>query len=63
MMATQDVIVFPVKSSDLGDRSHPDEMSGGDLDGDQFWLCWDPRLVNKVTPVNTAYAPDTFESV
>ncbi|XP_066293027.1 uncharacterized protein [Branchiostoma lanceolatum] len=36
-----DVIVFPSK----GERPHPNEMSGGDLDGDQFFVTWYPGLV------------------
>ena len=40
-----DCIVFPVN----GNRPHADEMSGGDLDGDKFFVCWDQELV----PVKT----------
>ena len=34
------VLVFP----SCGDRPQADRSSGGDLDGDDFWVCWDPTL-------------------
>ncbi|KAJ7589646.1 RdRP-domain-containing protein [Mycena floridula] len=34
-------IVFPANCA----RSIPDTMGGGDLDGDEYWITWDPRLV------------------
>lgn len=39
----KNVIVFPVK----GLRPHPMEMSGGDLDGDTFWISRHPGMMFK----------------
>lgn len=36
-----DCIVFPTK----GPRPHADESSGGDLDGDEFFVSWDKELI------------------
>lgn len=38
-------IVFPVQ----GSRPHADQMAGGDLDGDKFFVCWDKDIVKYVT--------------
>jgi len=36
----RDVIVFPID----GKRPHSNEISGSDLDGDQYWVYWGDRL-------------------
>ncbi|KAK5998750.1 RNA-dependent RNA polymerase 1 [Cladobotryum mycophilum] len=37
----RDVVVFP----SVGDRPVPSMLSGGDLDGDDFFVIWDPNLI------------------
>ncbi|TXG71403.1 hypothetical protein EZV62_006338 [Acer yangbiense] len=50
-----DCIVFPAK----GKRPHPDECSGSDLDGDVYFVCWDPDLIppRQVPPMDYTAAP------
>ena len=45
----RDVVVFP----STGDRSIPSMCSGGDLDGDDYFVIWDERLI----PNEWNYAP------
>jgi RNA-dependent RNA polymerase len=41
LRALTNVVVFPMN----GPRPHAMEMSGGDLDGDTFWICINPKLI------------------
>ncbi|CAN4088256.1 unnamed protein product [Withania somnifera] len=45
-----DCIIFPQK----GERPHPNECSGGDLDGDLYFISWDESLIppQTVTPMD-----------
>ena len=55
-----DVIVFSTK----GDRPAQNMMSGGDLDGDIYFVSWDTNLVSQVTEVDPpCEAPPRDESL
>ncbi|TFB03457.1 RNA-dependent RNA polymerase 1 [Trichoderma ghanense] len=40
----KDVVVFP----SIGDRPVPNMLSGGDLDGDDFFVIWEPTLLPEI---------------
>ncbi|KAL1551144.1 RNA-directed RNA polymerase [Salvia divinorum] len=50
-------IVFPQK----GMRPHPNECSGSDLDGDIYFVCWDPDMIpsEQFSPMDYDPAPAT----
>ncbi|KAG6399929.1 hypothetical protein SASPL_141415 [Salvia splendens] len=50
-------IVFPQK----GMRPHPNECSGSDLDGDIYFVCWDPDMIppKQFSPMDYNPAPAT----
>jgi len=48
-----DVIVFPAK----GPRPHTDEISGSDLDGDRYFVCWDQDLIPTMMEKPMDYDP------
>ncbi|KAL5721912.1 RNA-directed RNA polymerase [Ranunculus cassubicifolius] len=52
-----DCVVFPQK----GIRPHPNECSGSDLDGDIYFVCWDPELIppREAQPMDYTPAPPT----
>ncbi|KAJ4714891.1 RNA-dependent RNA polymerase [Melia azedarach] len=52
----KDCVVFPAK----GKRPHPNECSGSDLDGDVYFVCWDPDLIPPLQfpPMDYSPAPE-----
>ncbi|MQM03460.1 hypothetical protein Taro_036243 [Colocasia esculenta] len=50
-----DCVVFPQK----GARPHPNECSGSDLDGDVYFVSWDPELIppRQVPPMDYTAVP------
>eukprot|EP00268_Persea_americana_P039530 TRINITY_DN3910_c0_g1_i9.p1 TRINITY_DN3910_c0_g1~~TRINITY_DN3910_c0_g1_i9.p1 ORF type:complete len:976 (+),score=148.08 TRINITY_DN3910_c0_g1_i9:410-3337(+) len=46
-----DCVIFPQK----GARPHPNECSGGDLDGDLYFVCWDENLIPSKTDTPMDY--------
>ncbi|KAH7170041.1 RNA dependent RNA polymerase-domain-containing protein [Dactylonectria macrodidyma] len=53
----KDVIVFSSK----GDAPLADLLSGGDYDGDQAWVCWDPEIVQNFTNSPEPPKPDLIK--
>ncbi|KAI1379993.1 RNA dependent RNA polymerase-domain-containing protein [Hypoxylon crocopeplum] len=51
----RDVVVFPI----VGDRDIPSMCSGGDLDGDDYFVIWDPQLI----PQEWNYPPMLHDTV
>ncbi|KAL9001670.1 MAG: hypothetical protein Q9188_005363 [Gyalolechia gomerana] len=58
-----DCIIFPTQ----GRRPSADLMSGGDLDGDKFFVCWDPDLIPPTVAEAANYQgppePVTFKKI
>lgn len=54
-----DCLVFPTQ----GERPHPSEIAGSDLDGDQYFVCWDEGLiVPRVEPPYSYPSEDVHET-
>ena len=53
----ENVIIFPSK----GERPHPDECSGSDLDGDNYFVFYDNDLIPKETVEPMSYLVDKKE--
>ncbi|KAK2631925.1 hypothetical protein EUGRSUZ_L02260 [Eucalyptus grandis] len=54
-----DCVVFPQK----GKRPHPSECSGGDLDGDGYFVSWDSELVPPLQSEPMDYTPAPIEQL
>ncbi|KAL8961899.1 MAG: hypothetical protein Q9193_001615 [Seirophora villosa] len=52
----RDVIVFPSK----GSNSLASLLSGGDYDGDQAWVCWEPSIVKPFQNSPIVASPPSF---
>jgi hypothetical protein len=48
--ALENVIIFSSK----GKRPETDKMAGGDCDGDVYWVCWEPILLETFQEVEPA---------
>jgi hypothetical protein len=54
LMGLKDVIVFSTK----GNPSLAAKLSGGDYDGDQAWICWEPSIVENFLNARVPKLPD-----
>jgi RNA-dependent RNA polymerase len=52
----KDVILF----SQFGERPACDKMSGGDYDGDMYFVSWDPALIPPAVHEPANYEPSKF---
>lgn len=53
----KDVIVFPR----TGSEALADLLSGGDYDGDQAWVCWEPSIVENFENASVPDIPDLMK--